>query len=959
MNTAKETDPESGRLETDYWASLREEINALRAELQSGAAAQTIQLDDSLERDIGLDSLARVELLARIERRFGLALPEHVFSEAETPRDLVRELARAAAKGLGQGAPPPLAEAVPLERVETAANPGQAQTLVEVLEWHVHAHPQRPHIQLYSDEGDGEVFDYQRLYEGARALAGSLQRQGLQAGEAVAIMLPTGGEYFDTFFGILLAGCVPVPIYPPVRPSQLEDHLRRHAAILSNCRAVTLITVSRARQVARLLKAQVETLHHIVTVDELRAVGGDYQRPVISPHDTAFLQYTSGSTGNPKGVVLTHANLLANIRAMGERVRATASDVFVSWLPLYHDMGLIGAWLGSLYYAALLVIMSPLAFLARPQRWLQAIHRHRGTLSAAPNFGYELCLSRLQDSELQGLDLSTWRAAFNGAEAVSPTTVEQFCKRFARFGFAAEAMMPVYGLAENSVGLALPSPGQGVRIDRIQRQRFAKTGEAIPAVDDETNALRFVSCGQVIAGHEIRIADAHGNELPDRQQGRLQFRGPSATSGYLHNPAATQALFEGDWLNSGDLAYVSEGDLFVTGRTKDVIIRAGRNLYPHELEEAVGDIPGIRKGRVAVFGASDPNTGTERLVVLAETREKDPAERERLQQKINTIASELIGGPADDIVLARPNTVLKTSSGKVRRSACRELYESGLLGKTQAPVWQQISRLLLTSATPQLRRSWRAARTRLWAIYAKAVFWVLAPVTWLGVVCSPSRGLRWRLMHAATHLLARLTGTPLRVEGLEKLPDAKQPCIFVANHASYLDGPLLIAALDRPFSFVAKIELASQAIAGTFLRRIDTEFVERFDVKKGAEDATHLFALAKSGRSLLFFPEGTFTRNPGLLPFRLGAFLAAAEAGLPIVPVAIRGTRSILRADAKLPHRGSISVTIGDPIWSQAIRATETHAQQPLDHWAAALALRDQARAFIVRYSGEPSLEGE
>ncbi|HHI70834.1 MAG TPA: acyl-phosphate glycerol 3-phosphate acyltransferase, partial [Rhodobacteraceae bacterium] len=503
--------------------------------------------------------------------------------------------------------------------------------------------------------------------------------------------------------------------------------------------------------------------------------------------------------------------------------------------------------------------------------------------------------------------LSSWRAAFNGAEAVSPTTVTQFPQRFARFGFAAKAMMPVYGLAESSVGLAFPPLGQGVRIDRIQRRVFAKTGEAIPAADDETNALRFVSCGRVIAGHEIRIVDAHGNELPDRQQGRLQFRGPSATSGYLHNPEATQALFDGDWLNSGDLAYVSEGDLFVTGRTKDVIIRAGRNLYPHELEEAVGDIPGIRKGRVAVFGTTDPNTGTERLVVLAETREKEAAELDRLRQKINNITSELIGGPADDIVLARPNTVLKTSSGKVRRSACRELYESGLLGKTQAPVWRQISRLLLTSVTPQLRRSWRAARTRLWAIYAKTVFWFLAPLTWLGVVCSPSLVLRWRLMRVATRLLANLTRTPFRVEGLEKLPGRKQPCIFVANHASYLDGPLLIAALDRPFSFVAKIELAGQVIAGTFLRRIDTEFVERFDVKKGAEDASHLFNQAKSGCSLLFFPEGTFTRNPGLLPFRLGAFLAAAEAGLPIVPVAIRGTRSILRADAKLPHRGSIT----------------------------------------------------
>ena len=954
MNTVKNQTPEADSLETDYWEPLLEEIKSLLAEIQSGAVSQAIHLDHSLERDIGFDSLTRVELLSRIERRFGFALPEYVFSEAETPRDLIRELAKAASKSNRQTTSLPDTGGTPPEGMETATHPARAQTLVEVLEWHAHAHPKRPHIRFYTDEGDGEVIDYQRLYGAAQALAGSLQRQGLQPGEPVAIMLPTGSEYFDAFFGILLAGCIPVPIYPPLRPSQLEDHLRRHTAILGNCRAVTLITVSQARQVARLLKAQLETLRHIVTVDELLAAGGDYYRPSISPHDTAFLQYTSGSTGNPKGVVLTHANLLANIRAMGERVHANAKDVFVSWLPLYHDMGLIGAWLGSLYYAALLVIMSPLAFLARPQRWLQAIHRYHGTLSAAPNFAYELCLSRLEDSDLEGLDLSSWRAAFNGAEAVSPQTVRQFPQRFAQFGFPANAMVPVYGLAECSVGLAFPPIGQELRIDHIQRQVFAQTGEAVPATDAEENALCFVACGQVLAGHEMRIVDSQGNELPDRQEGHLQFRGPSTTSGYLHNREATQKLFDGDWLDSGDLAYISEGDLYVTGRTKDIIIRAGRNLYPHELEEAVGDIPNIRKGRVAVFGATDPNTGTERLVVLAETRKKEVDE---LRQQVNNIASKLIGGPADDIVLARPNTVLKTSSGKIRRAACRELYERGFLGKTPPPLWRQISHLLLTGVAPQLRRFRRTVKTGFWAVYAKAVFWFLAPLAWLGVVASPSATLRWWLMRVATRLLTRLTRTPFRVEGLENLPDKNQPCIFVANHASYLDGPLLIAALDRPFSFVAKIELAKQAVAGIFLRRIGTEFVERFDAKKGAEDASHLFTLAKTGRSLFFFPEGTFTRSPGLLPFHLGAFLTAAEAGLPIVPVAIRGTRSILRGDAKLPHRGSITVTVGNPIWPQAIGSQESTAGKQQENWTTALILRDQARAFISRHAGEPYLD--
>jgi len=239
--------------------------------------------------------------------------------------------------------------------------------------------------------------------------------------------------------------------------------------------------VAEAKPVARLLKAQVNRLRSIVTPQELArdAVAG---RQDIGARDVAFLQYTSGSTGQPKGVILTHADLLANIRAMGEAVRADSTDVFVSWLPLYHDMGLIGAWLGSLYFACPLVLMSPLAFLARPNRWLWTIHHHRGTLSAAPNFAYELCLSKVDDSDIDGLDLASWRRAFNGAEPVSPQTVRRFSDRFARYGFRPDAMAPVYGLAEAAVGLAFPPYGRGPVIDRIQREPFVSSGRAVPGL---------------------------------------------------------------------------------------------------------------------------------------------------------------------------------------------------------------------------------------------------------------------------------------------------------------------------------------------------------------------------------------------------------------------------------------------------------------------------------------------
>jgi acyl-CoA synthetase (AMP-forming)/AMP-acid ligase II len=266
-----------------------------------------------------------------------------------------------------------------------------------MLQWHVKTHPQRRHMTLYGEADTVEEITYAELYEGALRIATGLRQRDLQPRQTVALMLPTGRAFFHSFFGVLLAGGVPVPIYPPMRPSQIEDHMRRQARILSNAQTVMMITVSEAQVLARLLRPQVETLRHVVTAQDLEtppAAPTDAAWPILHEEDLAFLQYTSGSTGNPKGVMLTHANLLTNLRAMMQAAGVSSQDVFVSWLPLYHDMGLIGAWLGSVYYAFHLVLMSPLAFLARPARWFAAIHDHRGTISGGPNFAYELCLRR-------------------------------------------------------------------------------------------------------------------------------------------------------------------------------------------------------------------------------------------------------------------------------------------------------------------------------------------------------------------------------------------------------------------------------------------------------------------------------------------------------------------------------------------------------------------------------------
>lgn len=900
--------------------------------------AVTVTLDSSLERELGFDSLGRVELLERLERAFDRRLSEHLFATVETPRDLLRAV---------QGAEPVASVAISrskqqaLEAVETV--PTHARTLIEVLEWHVQSHPQRLHISLYDDAGTVEEVTYAALHQEAATVAAGLQQRDLLPGQAVALMLPTGRDFFASFYGILLAGGTPVPIYPPTRPSQIEDHLRRQAGILTNARATMLITVAAAQALARLLRPQVETLRHVVTVQELATVQ-DCMRPVITEHDIAFLQYTSGSTGNPKGVILTHANLLANLRAMTQSAQVTSQDVFVSWLPLYHDMGLIGAWMGSLYYAFHLVLMSPLTFLTRPERWLWAIHTHGGTISGGPNFAYELCLRRIDDRDIEGLDLSSWRIAFNGAEPVSPETIQRFSARFAPYGFRSEAMIPVYGLAEGCLGLAFPPPGRRPRIDRIKRERFMSTGQAVPAEKDDAETLAFVACGQPLPGHQIRIVDASGYEVSERQQGRLEFCGPSATSGYFRNSEATRQLFHGDWLDSGDLAYIAEGDVYITGRAKDLIIRAGRNIYPHELEEALGNITGIRKGCVAVFGSVDSVSGTERLVVLAETHATGTEQLADLRQQTNALVVDLLGTPPDDVVLAPPQTVLKTSSGKIRRAACREHYDCGDLGQGRTAVWRQVMRLAIAGLLPQLRRVRRTSADFLYAVYAWSVFGGLAVAVWLPIVLATRRSWSQTSARTVARLMLRLAGIPLRVQGLELLPQ-QQPFVLVTNHASYLDAVVLVAALPGDVSFVAKRELADFAILRILLERLGTEFVERFDTQRSVEDTAQVLKAVRQGRAVVFFPEGTFGREPGLRPFRMGAFIVAAQAGVPVVPLALRGTRSILRAKQWLPRRGTLRLTIGEPL---AARGTD---------WTAAIALRDEARASILRYCGEPALD--
>jgi 1-acyl-sn-glycerol-3-phosphate acyltransferase len=903
---------------------------------------QAITLDSTLDHDLGLDSLARVELFTRVEHELGVRLPESLFETAETLRDIAAALGKE--RRVAPNVREPIAQPV-RAKTQAATPPPKAATLHRVLEWSVEHQPEFAHITIVA-EGADESITHEQLWREAHVIAGGLQQQGVGPGDAVALMLPTSHAYFCSFFGILLAGAAPVPLYPPTRLSQIEEHVRRHAGILRNAGAVVLITTLEMRRLAGVLRMHAPSLRKLTTHDELRSVNATAAPVTLTADSIALLQYTSGSTGQPKGVVLSHRNILANISASGAALHVRSGEPFVSWLPLYHDMGLIGAWLGSLYFGLPLVIMSPLAFLTRPVRWLEAIHRHRGVVSAAPNFAYELCVKRVTDEELAGLDLTTWRIAMNGAEAVRPETLARFGERFARCGFRSTAMTPVYGLAECAVGLTMPPMDRGPLIDVIDRESFVQHGVASPASPNTVNPLRFPSCGLPIAEHQVRIVDDAGRELGERREGRLEFRGPSTTRGYLNNPEATAKLIRGSWLDSGDRAYRAQGEIFVTGRVKDIIIRAGRHIYPEELEAGIGAIAGVRKGCVAVFGSVDPASGTERVLVLAETRVEDAAKRDAMRQAIIDTVMKLIGEAPDEVVLAAPHTVLKTSSGKIRRAASRELYESGRhRSASSSSTWMQLLRLSLGAALPASARVLRRMAHLAYGAYFWGMFALLGVLTLLLLLPSSRPRINWSITHRAARLFIRVSGVPFHVHGQEHLQGAARR-IIVANHSSYLDGLFLAAVLPDPCRFVAKRELERTPVLGLFLRRINAVFVERFDPRASVEDAHQLANLAARGDSLVFFPEGSFTRAPGLMPFHLGAFSAAVEAGLPVLPIALRGTRTVLRDESSLPHCAPVVVHIGEAI-------EPTHAR---DAFSTTVELRDAARRFIREHCGEPDL---
>ncbi|MEB3197564.1 MAG: fatty acyl-AMP ligase [Candidatus Sericytochromatia bacterium] len=549
-------------------------------------------------------------------------------------------------------------------------------------------------LHWLDDRGGETALTFQQVYEGAAGAAGALAQLGVKRGDRVMIGLPTGVAFLNAFFGTLLLGAIAVPFYPPARLNGLEAYESALAAQVTSVKPRLLVTFARARQVIESATYAAGARVPVVVPENLNGHAAPAAL-TLDPDAVALIQFTSGSTRQPKGVVLTHRQLLNNIASIVAAVGLRVEDRACSWLPLYHDMGLIGMLLTVLFRGTPLVLMSPQSFLLDPKRWLWAIDRFRCTISTAPNFAYHLCAQRLQDQELQGLDLTSWRLAYSGAETVQAETMHAFATRFSPYGLAPSAITPIYGLAEMAVAVTFCPPERGLRLDRLSADRLES--EQVAGPPEEGRTATVASVGFPIPGHAVRIQDATGGVLPERAVGEVWVSGPSLMQGYWESPDRTLSPAKDGWLDTGDRGYLADGELFITGRSKDLIIKAGRNYAPSDLEFQVGKVPGVRAGNVAAFSLPDPASGTEKVVVLAESRQ--PAEEyPQLAAAVAAQLRETLALHPDHVAILTPGQIPKTSSGKVRRQLARERFLAGTLAPAaDNPLW---------SATRRVGRAW-------------------------------------------------------------------------------------------------------------------------------------------------------------------------------------------------------------------------------------------------------------
>jgi acyl-CoA synthetase (AMP-forming)/AMP-acid ligase II len=560
-----------------------------------------------------------------------------------------------------------------------------------------------------------QVFSFAELFERAAKTAAGLAELGVKPGDRVALVLPTGPDFMDAFFGALCAGAVPVPLYPPLRLGRMEEFHARTARMLEVTGARVLLSDARVSRLLGVAVARARVPLGCLQVSDVRAKGQGRHVHAGTGDQLGLIQFSSGTTVDPKPVALTHAALLANAEAIDSFLPEGGphQQAGVTWLPLYHDMGLVGCLLLAVIHPGPLALLGPELFLARPALWLRAISRHRGTVSPAPNFAYGLCLKRVRDEELAGCDLSSWQLALNGAEPVSVGVLRRFGERFAKFGLDPRALTPVYGLSEAALAVTFTPKGRGARFTALEAGPLHAHREAVVAASalpsGDPGVVEVASVGVPLPGLAVQICRSLEDRTPlyEGEVGRVLVRGPSIMSGYFGQPEATARALRDGWLDTGDLGFVLEGELHLCGRAKDLVILRGQNHAPQEFEDALEGLPGVRTGCAAAIGfvpdGAEADEG-EQLLLLVE-RDGEPAASASegalpLEEQIRNRVLERTAVRAHTVLLLAPGTLPRTSSGKLRRGeALRQLHA----GELHAP-----DRVTVLSVAKEAARSMAA-----------------------------------------------------------------------------------------------------------------------------------------------------------------------------------------------------------------------------------------------------------
>jgi acyl-CoA synthetase (AMP-forming)/AMP-acid ligase II len=536
--------------------------------------------------------------------------------------------------------------------------------------------PDRIAINLVEDQADVAI-SYEELIQGALQFASALRKEGIQRGEVVVIILQHGADLIYAFFGCVLSGAIPSIMPFLTEKLSPEKYRQSLSALIQITKPSGIISNPEFMPEVEAAKAGGDLVRVVINTSDVPkndAIAIEILSGLdSSTEEIVLLQHSSGTTGLQKGVALSHRAVMNQVEYYADAISMTSDDVVVSWLPLYHDMGLIAGFIMPILLRSTLVLLSPFDWVRAPYKLMTAVSKYGGTLTWLPNFAYNFCAQKIRDRDLTGVDLSSWRAVINCSEPMRWKSHQMFLERFSPYGLPADALATCYAMAENVFAVTQGGIGERVRVDEIDLGAMQEQGRAVP-LNGEGPSFKMLSAGTPIDNTRIRILNEMREDLPERRIGEIALQSDCMLSGYFNRPDLTEKVFHDGWYLTGDLGYLADGELYVTGRKKEMIIVGGKNIYPQDLEEVAAEVEGVHPGRIVALGVFNEDAGTEDIVVVAEADVEDPGERIRISKDIRTQVNQ-----GSDVVLRYVEVVdrmwlLKTSSGKIARNANREKY---------------------------------------------------------------------------------------------------------------------------------------------------------------------------------------------------------------------------------------------------------------------------------------------